>query len=249
MTIKKAKLTFFHSFLSLGIFSIVASCSDNAMADVVIEDNSFVMEEAYNQEENVYQFINFFQYEKTSKSWNYSFTNEIPVRGQTHQFSYTIPVDRASDSTTAHLGNISLNYRYQLYSSENLSVAPRISYIAPTNTPDEQGVQFNLSISYKINSVFVSHYNLGLTHLPRLDETSINYGISGVYLFSELTNFLVEVTGMTSNGETSLLVSPGVRHAINLDSGWQIVPGLGFPVGVGAAKGEYGIIAYLSFEK
>jgi hypothetical protein len=40
----------------------------------------------------------------------------------------------------------------------------------------------------------------------------------------------------------------GVRFAINFKSGLQIVPGLFMPVGVGPSKGEYGGLAYLSFE-
>ena len=57
-----------------------------------IEDNSFLLEEAYNQEEGVIQYIQAYQYSKKTKNWNYTFTNEIPVPNQTHQFSYTVPL-------------------------------------------------------------------------------------------------------------------------------------------------------------
>ena len=65
-----------------------------AMADEPkkIQDNSFLLEEAYNQEDGVIQHIQMFQYLKKSKDWFYTFTQEWPVPKQAHQLSYTIPV-------------------------------------------------------------------------------------------------------------------------------------------------------------
>lgn len=44
------------------------------------------------------------------------------------------------------------------------------------------------------------------------------------------------------------LINPGIRFAIDFESGLQIVPGLSFPLGVGPSAGEYGVFLYLSFE-
>ena len=59
-----------------------------------IQDNSFFVEEAYNQEPGVVQHIlnvpiNFIN---GSREITPSFTQEWPVFSQTHQFSYTTPV-------------------------------------------------------------------------------------------------------------------------------------------------------------
>ena len=58
-----------------------------------IQDNSFFVEEAYNQEPGVVQHILnvpvFFA--DGAKEITPSFTQEWPVFSQTHQFSYTIP--------------------------------------------------------------------------------------------------------------------------------------------------------------
>src|SRR5262245_46967893 len=43
-----------------------------------IHDNSFLVEEAYNQEHGVVQHINNFIYLAQTKSWAYSFTQEWP---------------------------------------------------------------------------------------------------------------------------------------------------------------------------
>ena len=49
-----------------------------------IQDNSFLIEEAYNQEPGVIQHIQAFQY-MSDKSWNYTLTEEWPVPRETHQ--------------------------------------------------------------------------------------------------------------------------------------------------------------------
>ena len=66
----------------------------NAIGAIV--DNSFLIEEAYNQERGVVQHISTFSRAVGTTNWVYAFTQEWPVRGQRHQLSYTIPVDRKS---------------------------------------------------------------------------------------------------------------------------------------------------------
>src|SRR5947207_12032333 len=62
-----------------------------------IMDNSFLIEEAYNQEAGVVQHIfnGLYSFNRFTgvgeKRADLSFTQEWPVYGQTHQFSYTIP--------------------------------------------------------------------------------------------------------------------------------------------------------------
>ena len=48
-------------------------------AEPGIQDNSFLVEEAYNQEFGVVQHISSFTRFWDSKDWNYSFTQEWPV--------------------------------------------------------------------------------------------------------------------------------------------------------------------------
>src|ERR1700694_558365 len=77
-----------------------------------IQDNSFLLEEAYNQESGVVQHISSF-IRSSSGNWTYSFTQEWPLGGIRHQLSYTIPIQHAYPTGTG-LGDIALNYRYQL---------------------------------------------------------------------------------------------------------------------------------------
>ena len=57
-----------------------------------IKDNSFLIEEAYNQEAGVIQFIQGYQYSELTKEWTSTFTNEFPVPNETHQLSYALPM-------------------------------------------------------------------------------------------------------------------------------------------------------------
>src|ERR1700693_4022087 len=60
-------------------------------AEPGIQDNSFLVEEAYNQNFGVVQHISSFTRFFDSKDWNYTFTQEWPVPGDArHQLSYTL---------------------------------------------------------------------------------------------------------------------------------------------------------------
>ena len=97
-----------------------------------IQDNSFLVEEAYNQNFGVVQHISSFTRFFDSKDWVYTFTQEWPMGGMRHQFSYTVPLGRVGESSG--LGDVLLNYRYQLASetSRRPAVSPRLSVIVPT---------------------------------------------------------------------------------------------------------------------
>ncbi len=53
-----------------------------------IADNSFLVEEAFNQEAGVFQ--NIFGAARLGGKWGMTFTQEWPVASQTHQLSYTV---------------------------------------------------------------------------------------------------------------------------------------------------------------
>jgi hypothetical protein len=54
-----------------------------------IQDNSFLIEEAYNQEAGMVQHIA--NLRRQDKSWFFAFTQEWPVLSQTHQLSTRCP--------------------------------------------------------------------------------------------------------------------------------------------------------------
>ncbi|MFM9912441.1 MAG: hypothetical protein ACKVN9_02790 [Methylophilaceae bacterium] len=237
-----------------------------------IADNSFLLEEAYNQERGVVQHIQSFMYMHKTHDWAYTFTQEWPFFDETHQLSYTIPVNRVSDpARSTGLGDILLNYRYQAILKDKVAFSPRLSLILPTGDykkglgTDAVGIQANLPLSLEIGENVVTHWNLGTTYTPNSKELGgaeantlgWNYGASAIYLVSENFNLMLEMAG-TSNEtvnpdgskgrDHTFFINPGARFAINYPSGLQIVPGFSFPIGVGPSSGEYGVLVYLSFE-
>ncbi len=148
----------------------------------VIEDNSFLIEEAYNQEAGVVQHIFTAQWGENrdehphQRGWNLNFTQEWPIFSQRHQFSYSIPSSfiREGGDHQDGVGDIPLNYRLQVL-EESLRIpafAPRFSLILPTGSRNGGtgngvvGYQWNLPLSKKLASRFAMHANLGLTYLP-----------------------------------------------------------------------------------
>ena len=240
-----------------------------------IQDNSFLVEEAYNQEAGVVQHISTFQRMRESRDWFYTFTQEWPVPGNTHQLSFTLPYQgvQASPDGRAHFGDILLNYRYQLLGDGDakVAVAPRFSVILPTG--DERqlrgngalGYQFEVPLSVVLSEAFVAHTNVGYTWTPKAknadgekaDLRSLFLGQSLVWLATPTFNGMLEVAytrgeQVAAPGRTAPLntcfVSPGIRWAYNFKSGLQIEPGIAVPIGVGPSRGEKAIFLYLSFE-
>jgi hypothetical protein len=235
-----------------------------------IQDNSFLIEEAYNQEPGVIQHISTFNRSVETGAWAYSFTEEWPVRGQTHQASLTLNVADLKAANGRGIGDMLLNYRWQAVGSGDTAVAfaPRLSLVIPTGDASHglgsgaAGVEVNLPLSAVLSERFVSHVNLGGRYVPgaetalgRAQLASFAVGQSFVWLVHSKLNVLVETvytsTELSARGahsrSESLTVNPGLRAAIDV-GGLQIVPGVAFPVGVGPSRGENGMFFYLSFE-
>ncbi len=239
-----------------------------------IQDNSFLMEEAYNQEEGVVQHISAFTRLWPSQTWAYTFTQEWPLgKYPRHQFSYTIPAVNPGASFGTGVGDVALNYRYQLVGSGSSKVAfaPRLTLLVPSGNSrlgrgaGSTGVQINLPLSVVVNRKLVTHWNAGTTIVPRARNavgdraTAVGYnlGQSFIWRIRPRFNALLETVWVDAERvvaleettrERALLLNPGVRWAYNFKNGLQIVPGISVPIGVGPSRGEKGIFLYLSFE-
>lgn len=239
-----------------------------------IEDNSFLIEEAYNQDDRVVQHIFNGYYLSSTKDMMYTFTQEWPMGGQTHQISYTI----AYLSLNGHmsgLGDALVNYRYQLWDDKNWCwIAPRFSIILPTGKSAEGlgsgvvGIQLSLPASKRWTNEFASHVNFGAAILPNVEGltsggntvrrtlSTYSLGTSGIYLVSKNFNLMLELlysysASINESGEVQFssgtIVSPGLRYAINLGK-LQIVPGLAVPISFTSTTRNLNVFAYLSFE-
>jgi hypothetical protein len=236
-----------------------------------IQDNSFLIEEAYNQERGVVQHIGTFD-RASGGDWEFAFTQEWPVGGIRHQLSYIIPVQHGSTTGTG-LGDVALNYRYQLVGNAEArtAVAPRLTILLPTGNDRAErgsggvGLQANLPVSFVVGPELVTHWNAGVTVTPSARNplgqsattTNLNLGASAVWLLRPSFNLLVEAlwldtrsvvgNGQTA-GERAGYLSPGMRMAFDLAGDLQIVPGLAYTFGLGPDSNEDAVFLYLSFE-
>jgi hypothetical protein len=239
-----------------------------------IQDNSFLVEEAYNQERGIVQHIFNLQgsWDRVSGSderdWVFTFTQEWPVFSQTHQFSYTVPYLwlNGGGQKINGVGDVLLNYRYQaLMESDRVpAFAPRFSLILPTGDESKGlgnnrlGYQFNLPVSKIVSDRVTLHGNAGLTYLPDIqgrNPVSYNLGASVIYAVTPRFNLMLEsIAGWTEevanrriDRSFQAIVSPGIRYAFNLDAG-QLVLGVAAPIGVSRDAPDYGAFFYLSWE-
>jgi hypothetical protein len=236
-----------------------------------IQDNSFLIEEAYNQEAGVVQHIGVLELPRHGDDWTFDFTQEWPLGGLRHQLSYTVPVVRIDEEEA--LGDVALNYRYQLVGSgeERVAFAPRLSLLLPTGDEEKglgagaAGLEVNLPLSVVLSDRLVGHWNAGGSLTPsakspdgaEADVEGVFLGQGLIWLARPRLNVLLEALWERSETvvsedfigrEESFFVSPGLRLAQDFASGLQIVYGLAAPIGVGVSDGERSVLLYLSFE-
>jgi hypothetical protein len=247
-----------------------------AVEEPAIEDNSFMVEEAFNQEKNVIQHINAYTWNWEGGGWAYTFTEEWPFPGhEKHQLSVTLSAIQNGDfqSSGGGIGDMALNYRYQLVGGggKKVSFSPRFTLLVPTGKAlygrgtGGVGIQTNLPLSVYINKKFITHWNAGATYVPsarnefgdRASANGYNLGQSMIWLAHPRFNVMLETIwqgwqSVVAPGQQqrnhALLMGPGVRWAYNFRNGLQIVPGVSVPLGVGPSAGQRGLTLYLSFE-
>jgi hypothetical protein len=211
-----------------GFIHLLAAVFMFAMGDVAaraqggirshMKDNSFLIEEAYNQEKGVAQhiFTWFPQWNHSSDGdlteFAFNYVIELPVGGEKHQFSFTPLVfeqfsddpDGGPEVEEGGWGDTFINYRYQLAFDDPCSItpaiSPRFSLILPTGDEDrglgtgEVGYQFNLPISKELDR-FALHFNAGTTYTPDSSDEDLNgynLGASVIWLKSYDVNFMLE---------------------------------------------------------
>ena len=237
-----------------------------------ILDNSFLVEEAFNQEAGIFQNITVFQ--RNSRAWDFGFTQEWPLGSQKHQLSYTIRF--AGASGLRGFGDVMLNYRYQAIDEDPglPAASPRLSLILPSGSDEftnhSLGLQLNLPFSKQRNDWYF-HWNAGLTWYPSAklaaNDTTVepqsgslfipHLSASGIYRLRDMFNLMVEsvlefaqsvedFSGATER-RTVFTISPGARGGWNLQD-HQLIVGAAIPITWVESDSGTGILLYLSYE-
>jgi len=241
-----------------------------------IEDNSFFVEEAFNQEAGVVQTIYGGAFLEDS-GWGLTFTQEWPAPNIHHQLSFTIPFSGVDGEDG--IGDIALNYRYQLLEegAGRPAIAPRLSLLVPSGDQARGlgvsgwGLQVNLPVSKQVRD-FYFHGNAGFSWRPNADSdvfpsaslvpapdvTLFTPFVAGstIYRLRPMVNLMLEsvftwqddvVAPGQSAREFGSLLAPGVRGGWNLGEK-QVIVGAALPIIWADDATDVGIFTYFSFE-
>jgi DtxR family Mn-dependent transcriptional regulator len=258
--------------LLLGSTALRAQTPGPAGESFKIADNSFLVEEAFNQEAGIFQ--NIFGATRIAGSWAASFTQEWPVISQAHQFSYTLAF--VDDGGQNGLGDTLLNYRYQavMEGPGRPAFSPRLSLVLPSGNSDDGlgngslGLQVNLPFS-KQTGDWYWHWNGGVTWLPsaeatfqrgdiRIDRedtlTSPFLAASAIYRLRPMFHLMLEsvlssdqfLEETGTSRDATFTLSPGFR------GGWtvgdkQVIVGFALPTSW-SDTASTGAFVYLSYE-
>jgi len=262
--------------LALACSGALAQQTEKEAWPEAIMDNSFLIEEAYNQDPGVVQWIFNSTITRPDNSWLFTFTNEWPVPDEKNQLSYMVQWAGEGSGQPSGFGDLFLNYRYQLFFEEKdgVAVAPRLSVILPTGDwrrglgSGTTGWQASIPFSKRVSQYFAIHFNLGATLYPRAKSLDLsgneirrslkgtNEGASVIYLASPVFNIFLEAVAYQqqqftpSGGKTNVhqaLICPGFRCAVNKPKG-QLVWGVSAPIGLTHASPHSGVFLYLSWE-
>lgn len=249
------------SLIAIATMATIAAWPAGAAAQSKfgIADNSFLVEEAFNQETGIFQNI-FVMTRSRSGLWSGSFTQEWPVPGQRHQLSFTAPLSVLSGDPA--FGDALINYRLQVSTGDGAApaFAPRLSLVLPTSAERRgfgasgAGWQVNLPFSLESGAVMV-HWNLGATRLREGGSGSpwatTPFGAGSVIVaVKPMFNLMLEAYTESRPGddgrEVSTTLAPGFRTGVNVGAHQWIV-GVAVPVTRGAVT-DRGVLGYLSWE-
>jgi DtxR family transcriptional regulator, Mn-dependent transcriptional regulator len=239
-----------------------------------ITDNSFLVEEAFNQEAGVFQ--NIFGAMRSNGGWTSTFTQEWPVGSQTHQLSYTAAfVDTGGH---AGFGDTLLNYRYQalVEGPGRPAFSPRLSLVIPSGDSADGlgqgswGLQTDLPFSKQRGNWYL-HWNAGLMWLAGAKQTVFGshdmasvressltspfLAGSAIYRLRPMFNVMLEsvvssneaIAAVGTTRATTFTLSPGFRGGWNIGEK-QVVVGVALPVSWTESESDTGAFLYFSYE-
>ena len=227
--------------------SAAQTATDTSATKWEIIDNSFLVEESFNQEPGVFQNIFTWTRDRDGE-WQASFTQEWPAPSLAHQFSYTVPFS-GGDSGAA-LNDVLLNYRYQLLTETDRrpAVSPRVSLIVPTGGTSADlrdgtaGVQVNIPASKQFGDLYI-HANGGFTWLPGVERTP-HAAAGAIWRLTAMFHLVME--SVVEVGESATF-SPGFRRGWNIGD-HQLVLGAAAPLTTADGRSTLALLTYFSYE-
>jgi hypothetical protein len=231
-----------------------------AAQDAPIQDNSFLIQEAYNQPAGVVQHVLTAEPHANGETL-FTLGQEWPLAGVRHQVAFAVPLfcPCGEAGRSVGIGDVELGYRYQAAGADGgrVHVAPELAFSVPTGSArlgrgaSTLGFGVTLPVSVALTPALVGHANAGVSHLPgteaddgtRISRTDWLLGGSLVWLARPKLNLLVEAVRDTD----AFTVAPGLRGAIEVGN-VQVVPGFAVPTTYEDGESDTSWLLYLSVE-
>ena len=240
-----------------------------------IVDNSFLVEEAYNQEAGIFQNI-FGALRNEGGQWAATFTQEWPAPSVRHQLSYALVFDNEGRGS---MGDVAINYRYQLRTGEGggTALSPRISLLLRARREHSLeaarvGLELNFPASRQFGNIYL-HGNAGVRIYPQVessvfpspvelpaphDVTLVNPFLAGSailrvkpmlnLMFESVVLFEESIVGRAKTAhDTTVILSPGTRFGWNLGD-HQLILGAALPFEHASGETNTGVFGYASWE-
>lgn len=244
----------------------------------VLQDNSFLVNEAYNQDPDQVQHVLTGWYFPNPSVWVLTFDDQWPVAGQKHQMDLYVPFGTQGAIDPHGFGDIQIGYQYQAKlqgEGSSFSFAPGVKLSLPTGSWTKglgfgcPGVVLGLPFSKRLSEHVEVHLNLGGSWYPNaktLDDTgatvkgslsTLSEGASIVIHVNPTLNLSLELVGAQAEalGERrrklwgdTVFLSPGLAHAINFKSGAQLTLGASVPFGLNRQSPSSSLFLYVSLE-
>jgi hypothetical protein len=235
-----------------------------AAADGIV-DNSFLVEETFNQDPGIIQTA-FTWVRSEGGDWEGAVGQDWPLRVHRHQFSWALPWD--GGGLPADVGQLSVSYRYQFVdvSEKTPGVAARVSVILPTGREaDDNRVGLQAAVPMTVAwRRFYLHANAGVTwthHVRSAQGATAN--LTSPYLagsvvwpaasmFQLMLEDVVEFDASLDEDartrrHTTMTVSPGMRSGWNVGRN-QVVLGAAVPIDTGDNGRAVSVLGYVSLE-
>ena len=256
---------------SAAVSAQTATPAKAASAPFEIIDNSFLVEEAFNQEAGIFQNIADMVF--VDGNWGFNFTQEWPASSRrsiscrTRCRRSTTETDPASAIRKSTIG-ISYGWRARtagIFAARQpggadgrRAATPRIRIAGPAGQPAVQ----------QAGNDWYWHWNAGVTWLPRaesldpapntdtrVDLMSPFLAASGIYRVRQMFNLMLEsvlrfdelVDETGTRRETAFILSPGFRGGWNIGE-QQLIVGAAVPITWVDGETEPGLLLYLSYE-
>jgi len=260
-------------FFTIGLFGQAADTLKKGSylfyGQPAIEDNSMLIEEAFNQEAGVIQHIS--NLILAQGNLMYAYTQEIPLANDKHQLSFTLAYNSFKRTSVEEsrfkrqgFGDILINYRPLLMGKTDWAlVIPRFTIVIPTGDARSGfgngawGGQFNLAVTKRFSRTVTTHYNVGCNllkgahfyksengqpeQLIRKDLSGFNWGGSVIWAVTPKFNLMTEYVASAQDGFSD---AGGVDHKA---SGFIVNPGFRFAFETGKVQVVPGVGFPLNF--